>query len=339
MNDLISVIVPAYNVGAWLPRCLDSVLAQTHRVLEVIVVDDGSADATAAVAARYAARDKRVRVFYQAHSGAARARLRGVAEARGAWIGFVDGDDRIAPDMYARLLQNARLYGADIAHCGYRRVMPDGRVQLLHGTGVRFRQDHLRGLRELIEGAVIEPGVWNKLYRAALFDGIAEKADLYVCLHEDLLLNFYLFFGASVSIYEDFCPYDHIERHDGTGAAASPIRCLRDPIAVSLRLLRDAPPQVRDVCLARLARQLACSATASVRDDPTQLRAHRAWARHELRRRLPDLLRADLGARRKALTVFAAVCPHGYAAVHHMYERFIRRCADECPLSDAARFP
>lgn len=323
-EEPISVIVPAYNAAPWLPRCLDSILAQTHRALEVIVVDDGSADDTAAVASRYAARDRRVRVLRQENRGANAARLRGVAEAAGAWVGFVDADDRIAPDMYARLLQNARRFDADIAHCGYRSVLPDGREAAYHGTGARLQCDRLRGLRELVCGTRVEPGVWNKLYRRSLFVGVAQQIDLSVRINEDLLLNFYLFRAAARSIYEDICPYIHYVRRGSVGTSVSQAQALSESIRVSEQLLSAAPPQVRGACCARLARQLAELATLPDADVSTRCRAQ-----GELRRRLKMLLRADMGLRRKILSVYAALCPRGYAALKQL-----RRAREKFPTGE-----
>ena len=125
-TELISIIVPVFNLEHELSRCLDSILAQTYDHIEVLVVDDGSRDGSEAVIRRYAERDHRVKPFFQKNAGVTAARLHGVAEAAGAWIGFVDGDDEIEPDMYERLLQNALNYQADISHCGYRMCFPDG---------------------------------------------------------------------------------------------------------------------------------------------------------------------------------------------------------------------
>ena len=124
----ISIIVPAYNIAAWLPRCLDSILGQTYQNLEVIVVDDGSTDHTGDILERYAAMDARIRPLRKANGGVTSARLEGIRYADGEWIGFVDGDDEIEPDMYERLMGNALKYSADISHCGYQMVFSDGRI-------------------------------------------------------------------------------------------------------------------------------------------------------------------------------------------------------------------
>lgn len=104
---LISVIVPVYNIMDWLPRCVDSIRRQTYRNLEIILVDDGSTDNSGALAEKMALEDKRIRVFHKENGGSSSARNFGISKARGDFIGFVDSDDYIEPEMYERLLRVA----------------------------------------------------------------------------------------------------------------------------------------------------------------------------------------------------------------------------------------
>ena len=124
-DDLISVVVPIFNLAPWLPRCVESILGQTHRNLEVLLVDDGSVDDSLFVAEEFAGRDPRVRVFHQRNAGVTAARLLGVSEARGSWIGFVDGDDEIEPDMYARFAAAIDRYAPDMALCEFYYAFAD----------------------------------------------------------------------------------------------------------------------------------------------------------------------------------------------------------------------
>nr|WP_306430325.1 glycosyltransferase family 2 protein [Corynebacterium phoceense] len=116
--SLVSIIVPAYNVAEYIESCLNSLLAQTHEEIEVVVVDDGSTDETAAVCAAVARRDARVRIIAQPNAGVSAARNRGVQEARGTYVCFVDSDDAAHPDMVARLLAALSTAGAEIACAG-----------------------------------------------------------------------------------------------------------------------------------------------------------------------------------------------------------------------------
>ena len=101
---LISVIVPIYNTVEYLPRCVDSIRRQTYRNLEIILVDDGSTDNSGAMAEKFALEDKRVKAFHKENGGSSSARNLGIEKASGDFIGFVDSDDYIEPEMYERLL-------------------------------------------------------------------------------------------------------------------------------------------------------------------------------------------------------------------------------------------
>lgn len=101
---LISVIVPVYNVAEYLPPCIESIAAQTHRNLEIILVDDGSTDPSGRICDDYSRRDSRIVVVHQPNGGLSAARNAGLRVARGEFIGFVDGDDYIHPQMYGVLL-------------------------------------------------------------------------------------------------------------------------------------------------------------------------------------------------------------------------------------------
>jgi len=245
-GDKISVIVPSFNLAEYLPRCLDSILAQTHDNIEVIVVDDGSRDDTLSVMEAYAAKDSRIKAIHQENGGVTSARLRGIGSATGDWIGFVDGDDEIEPQMYARLLENAHAYGADISHCGYRRDFPDGRVEYHAASGEICLQDRLTGLRELLEERRIEPGLCSKLFRRVLFQGLEEKMDFAIKNNEDMLMNYYLFSRAENSVYEAVCPYHYIMRSNSASHRKLSEHRIYDPIRVREIILETCEPELKD---------------------------------------------------------------------------------------------
>ena len=149
MQNKISVIIPVYNLEKYLARTLDSVLAQTYKNLEIILVNDGSADESPAIMEYYASLDSRIKTIHKENGGVTSARLSGVGAATGDWIGFVDGDDLIEPEMFERLIKNALHYQADISHCGYQMVFPS-RVDYYYNTAKLVEQDHTTGLRDLI---------------------------------------------------------------------------------------------------------------------------------------------------------------------------------------------
>ena len=117
-RPLASVILPAYNAAPYLPRCLDSLLAQTADSFELIVIDDGSTDGTGDICDAWAARDARIRVIHTENRGVSAARNRGLGEATGEFILFCDADDTVAPDWIRKLCDRGASDSADMAVCG-----------------------------------------------------------------------------------------------------------------------------------------------------------------------------------------------------------------------------
>jgi glycosyltransferase involved in cell wall biosynthesis len=318
---LISVIVPVYKVETYLDRCVQSIVDQTYQNLEIILVDDGSPDNCPPMCDAWAEKDGRIRVIHKENGGVTSARLRGVAEANGAYSGFVDGDDFVEPDMYERLLENALKYDADISHCGYRMVFPS-RVDYYHNTGKLQEQDHDAGLRDLICGSFVEPALWNKLYRRALFTGITEKMDFSIKINEDVLMNYWLFKTSRKSVYEDFCPYHYVLRPGSAATSKLNEHKLRDPMKVTKAIFADADEMLRPTALARLARQLIGGASMDAEEQPELVKPYRRECRRELRQRLFSILRCSaVGSKLKLMALFTALCPWGYGLVHQLYAR------------------
>jgi len=119
---LISIIVPIYKVEKYLRRCLESILQQTYTNLEIILVDDGSPDGCPKICDEYAINDTRVKVIHKTNGGLSSARNAGLDIATGEWIGFVDSDDWILPNMYEKLYSVAKRESSDLVICGYRFV-------------------------------------------------------------------------------------------------------------------------------------------------------------------------------------------------------------------------
>ena len=136
---LLSIIVPVYKVENYLQKCIDSILAQTFTDFELILVEDGSPDGCPALCDAAAAKDARIRVLHQKNGGLSAARNAGLDVARGEWIGFVDSDDYIAPEMYETLYKAVQSTGADLALCDYAAVDEAGIPCLPPYTGLAQR--------------------------------------------------------------------------------------------------------------------------------------------------------------------------------------------------------
>lgn len=318
----ISIIVPAYNIAPHLPRCLDSLLAQKHENLEIIVVNDGSSDGTGTVADTYAKKDSRVRVIHKENGGVTSARLRGIAEATGNFIGFVDGDDYIEEQMYSRLLENLLAHEADISHCGYQMVFPS-RTDYYYNTGKLIVQDGKQGCTDLLTGAFVEPGLVNKLYRRNLFNGLEDWMDKEIRINEDLLMNFYLFRKAKRAVFEDVCPYHYILRKGSAATSLLNDHKLADPIRV-LHIMEsetDGIPEWHNIVISRLAYVLACNATMGLGSQGELIKPYRVAAKKELRARLGSILKGPYSRGTKARSLWAAVWPSSYSFVHRVYAK------------------
>ncbi len=138
-KPLLSIIVPVYKVENYLQKCIDSILAQTFTDFELILVEDGSPDGCPALCDAAAAKDARIRVLHQKNGGLSAARNAGLDVARGEWIGFVDSDDYIAPEMYETLYKAVQSTGADLALCDYAAVDEAGIPCLPPYTGLAQR--------------------------------------------------------------------------------------------------------------------------------------------------------------------------------------------------------
>lgn len=228
-NIKISLIVPCYNIREYLPRCIESILAQTYKNLEIILISDGSTDGTDEVIREYAKKDSRIIPIFKQNSGVSDTRNRGLDIATGDYIGFVDGDDYIEPEMYETLLKNAIENNADISHCGYQMVFPS-RVDYYYNTGKKVIQDNKKGIRDIIVGDYVEPSPCIKIYRKNIVNNL--RMPINIKINEDVLFNFYAFVNSKKSVYEDLPFYHYILRKGSAATSKINQNKLFDPVRV-----------------------------------------------------------------------------------------------------------
>lgn len=322
MSEKISIIVPAYNIENYIENTVKSICQQTYKNLEIMLVNDGSTDNTPKIIDELAKTDARIRVWHQQNGGVTKARLAGVEIATGEWIGFVDGDDYIEPDMFQHLIDNAHRYQADISHCGYQMVFPS-RVDYYYNTGRLEEQDKITGIRDLLSGSFIEPGLCNKLFHKTLFHNLLHdgKMDTSIKINEDLLMNFYLFMEADRSIYEDFCPYYYMVRSGSAATSKVNESKLRDPLLVQRTIKRELPKNsdLLRIVDNRIAGQLISLSTIHLGEHKKLILPYRRRARKELRQMLPSILRGKFSRKIKILSIWTSIWPASYSVVHDMY--------------------
>lgn len=168
MSELISVIVPIYNVERYLEKCIDSIIAQTYQNLEIILCDDGSTDGCGAICDRYAGLDSRIQVIHKPNGGLSDARNAGIEIARGNWYVFIDSDDFITSDTVERMYAAAVSTGSQIAVCNIIRIYDDGGTESFYRPST---EETLLAGESRFE-TLKQPSACNKLFRADLFEGV-----------------------------------------------------------------------------------------------------------------------------------------------------------------------
>lgn len=167
---VVSVVVPIYNVEQYLRECLDSLCAQTLGDLEIVCVDDGSTDSSAAIVAEYAARDNRVRVVSKPNSGYGDSMNRGIGEARGRWIGICEPDDFCDKHMYERLLKAGERYECDLVKSNYRAHEQGNRHDGLYEVFAGFPYGRVIDPHDDAAIVYTDPTIWTGLYRRSFLD-------------------------------------------------------------------------------------------------------------------------------------------------------------------------
>lgn len=211
MNNppLLSVIIPVYNAEAYLCRCLDSVLGQTLRDIEVIVVNDGSTDNSLQICKNYAKHDSRIHLIDQANAGPAAARNKGMQAARGEWLWFIDADDFIQPDACQVIAEHTPsaadiiLFGSNIYHNGKMHNTPYFSLDILKLTDRFTINSHPQYI------SAVPATLWNKVFKKTFLNRhhIRLDEDLFLCDDNLFSLHACLYADAIDVIHENLYNY------------------------------------------------------------------------------------------------------------------------------------
>ena len=228
---MISVVIPVYNVEKYLRPCVDSVLRQTCPGLEVLLVDDGSTDASGRICEEYAAQDSRVRVLHQENRGLSAARNRGISEAAGEYIMLVDSDDYIEPDMCRILLEALEESGAQAAVCGCVEFREDTGEERRMPVTDRRRQVTAEDMLELLNRLDMKYYVtaWNRLYtRALLMKLSSSEGEIFPegKINEDLAVAHEVYHKAGGAVLLPETLYHYRLRGDGITGTGLTLRNL-----------------------------------------------------------------------------------------------------------------
>lgn len=279
---LISVIVPVYNTKAYLQKCVHSIMNQAYKNLEIILVDDGSTDGSNALCDSFCTMDSRIRVIHQENQGVSAARNAALDTANGDYIGFVDSDDWIEPEMYQKLYELITEEEADIACCGYRNIKEgkvidysDGRVRIYNAAQM---------LDTIFTGhdqCRMAPAVWNRLYKRKLFDGIRFEN---LCKYEDKVINIYLLQHVRKAVFLNKAYYNYVYRTNSLTAAEKNYRDIDDYIKSNHKIIDILKKEMCRKSLEKFSFNYFCS----ILDNYCTTR------KKGKDKRLPDLLKKEL---------------------------------------------
>lgn len=229
-QNKISVVVPVFRVEKYLSRCVDSILGQTYKNLEVILVDDGSDDGCPSLCDDYAKKDERVKVIHRKNGGLSAARNSGIAVATGNYIALIDSDDYIGSNMFKHLMEETVSNDADLALCDYQYVHENDDPTDLDKTyddsdiivtdGRRSQYYMYESYRNRTTYTV----AWNKLYKKDLFDGITYPEGR---IHEDESRTHKLLYRAKKIVYIKAPYYYYLQRDDSIVGSAVSVKKLQ----------------------------------------------------------------------------------------------------------------
>ncbi len=214
MEKLVSVIVAVYNIEEYLPRCVDSILAQTYRNLEIILVDDGSKDQSGSICDSYAEKDRRIKVIHKKNGGLSDARNAGMDAASGEYIGFVDGDDWIEPDMYRAMYFACEKEKAQAAVCRYKQITKSGIIDGSAGNSVSLSRDEALEIYVCgDERYLIYNSVWSKLFARDLVEDMRFPVGKN---SEDIMFTTRAFCRMERLVYLDEAYYNYVLDREGS---------------------------------------------------------------------------------------------------------------------------
>lgn len=213
---MVSVIIPVYNVKKYLAKCVDSVINQTLKDIEIILVDDGSTDGSGEVCDHYALLDRRVTVIHQKNAGQGAARNSGLDMAQGKWIGFVDSDDWLDENYYEKMVKSAEENDADMACCD-RRVFDEQNNMIYEADIVEGKSCIIGDKEEYFYKYFFKytPSSCNKLYRREIVKGIYFKSVKEVG-SEDALFNYEILFRLNKISEAKGVFYNSLARENST---------------------------------------------------------------------------------------------------------------------------
>ena len=209
MEDLISIIIPVYNVEKYLSKCLDSVANQTYKNLEIILINDGSKDNSLQICQEYKNKYSNIKLINQENSGIAVVRNIGLKEANGEYIAFIDSDDYIDADMIEKLYFSCKQNNSDISCCGVYYEDEKGNYYLKNIFEQPQEYSNIEALRNFLLAKGIDSSLWNKLYLKTLWNDITFPVGE---IYEDLAVLYKILYKSKKITHIGIPKYHYVTR-------------------------------------------------------------------------------------------------------------------------------
>ena len=212
MKPLISIIVPVYNVEAYLAKCVDSILAQTYTNLEIILVNDGSSDGCGRICDEYAKQDKRIMVIHKQNGGLSDARNVAIDVATGEFITFIDSDDYVTDDYIMTLYSLIEKYECKVSIALYNTFVEGSKPKVVNRVYREDCQTNIKAIEEMFYQEKYDTASWAKLYHSSLFaTGIRYPKGI---VYEDLATTYLLIFQSDKVAFCNRRIYNYLLRRD-----------------------------------------------------------------------------------------------------------------------------
>lgn len=324
VSEIVSVIIPVYNAERHLSKCIGSITGQTHSQLDVIVIDDGSTDRSSDIAQAFADRDPRVRYLRQPNAGVSAARNAGLEIARGDYVSFVDADDWLEPDTFAKLVHEMLHHNADFVVCDYF-------VDHDSSSRIRAVKDRFYGEQDTAGGIETILGThnrfaWSRLFARDLIGTIRFRTDLH--WGEDTVFVIEVAKRARSSFFLNQALYHYVQSADSaTRSIFNPRRLsglemtdvLEELVRVDYPQFVDFVVRTRINIVGELISDMFAAPDRAPTDQVPKLRAR-------LRQDLPRILRSRvIPARGKGKALVMLASPAGFASAHTAHVNRIRR--------------
>lgn len=198
MNYLVSVIIPVYNVEKYLDKCIESVIAQTYKNIEIIIIEDGSPDNCSIICDKYQEKDSRIRVIHQSNQGVSAARNYALDIMNGEFVAFLDSDDYWEKDYVEYMLNNIEVYKADISICTKHTVNEEGEIISSPKNKNKIEKlSNVQVMKRMLYSKGIGVAPWGKMYKSELWKGLRFENSV---LGEDLSITYKVFERASLIV-------------------------------------------------------------------------------------------------------------------------------------------